>query len=463
MTQNDAKLQMMRDGKIPAVLWKLGLPTMIGMLVSALYNVVDAYFVGGLGTSQMGAVSVVFPVVQIIIGLGMTFGSGAASYAARLLGEKKTEEANRTASTALFTSLTVGITAIVFALCFLDNLLLALGATDTILPFARAYALIYISGSIFNIFNVTMNNIITAEGAAKLTMTAMLMGAVLNAVLDPIFIYTLGFGIRGAAIATVIAQAITSLMYLIYILGRKGYLHFSIRNFSFNKQIYGEIFKIGVPTLVFQLLSSASMSLTNTAANSYGDSAVAAMGIVTRILAMGTYVIFGYMKGFQPVAGFNYGAKQYDRLMESVRVSLKWATTFCVIAAVVMFSFAPSIIGLFSQGAPMVIEIGSAALRANAVLFTLFGFSSIYMSLFLALGKGKEGSILSMSRQGIFFIPAILIMPLLLGLNGIIYAQPVSDLLTVILTAILSMRINKRIKRLETVAPNAKPVVEGHK
>lgn len=461
MNQNDKKLQLMREGKISAVLWKLGLPTMIGMLVSALYNVVDAYFVGGLGTSQMGAVSVVFPVVQIIIGLGMTFGSGAASYAARLLGEKDGKQANKTASTALFTSLAVGITAIAIALSFLDNLLLALGATNTILPFARAYALIYISGSIFNIFNVTMNNIITAEGAAKLTMTAMLMGAILNAVLDPIFIYTLDFGIEGAAIATVIAQAITSLMYVLYIAREKGYLRFSIRDFSFNKQIYGEIFKIGVPTLVFQLLSSASMSLTNTAAGSYGDSAVAAMGIVTRILAMGTYVVFGYMKGFQPVAGFNYGAKQYDRLREATRVSLKWATAFCLIAAFAMCIFAPYIVGAFSQGDSTVIEVGSLALRANSVLFAFFGFSSIYMSLFLALGKGKEGSILSMSRQGVFFIPAILIMPLLLGLNGIIYAQPIADLLTVILTAVLSVRLNKSIKVLEATALNTRPAEEG--
>lgn len=461
MTQNKKKLQLMREGEIPVALCKLGLPPMIGMLVSALYNLVDAYFVGGLGTSQLAAVSVVFPVVQIIIGLGMTFGSGAASYAARLLGEKNEEQANKTVSTALFTSIAVGIIAIVLALCFLDNFLLALGATNTILPFARAYALIYISGSIFNIFNVTMNNIIAAEGATKVTMTAMLMGAILNAVLDPIFIYNLDFGIEGAAIATVIAQAITSLMYVIYIVGKKGYLSFSIWNFCFDKHIYGEIFKIGVPTLVFQLLSSASISLTNTAASSYGDSAVASMGIVTRILAMGTYIVFGYMKGFQPVAGFNYGAKRYDRLKEAVRVSLKWATTFCMITAVVLLVFAPYIVSAFSQGDSTVIEIGSAALRANSILFVFFGFSSVYMSLFLALGKGKEGSILSMSRQGLFFIPTILIMPLLLGLNGVIYAQPLADLFTVILTLILSVRLNKSMKYLETAVLNTTPLDEG--
>lgn len=214
MNANNQKLMMMRDEKIPKVLLKLGVPTMIGMMVSALYSVVDAYFVGWLGTSQMGAVSIVFPIVQIIVGLGMTFGSGAASYISRLLGEGKPDEANRTASTALFSSLFVGIAAITIAMCFLDNILVGLGATDTILPYAREYAVIYVTGAILNIFNITMNNIITAEGRSKLTMLAMLIGCGLNGILDPIFIIPLGFGVRGAAIATVLSQAATTCLYL---------------------------------------------------------------------------------------------------------------------------------------------------------------------------------------------------------------------------------------------------------
>ena len=210
MNLNDQKIKIMRDEKIPKVLIKLGVPTMIGMMVSALYSVVDAYFVGWLGTSQVAAISVVFPPCTDYRGLGMTFGSGAASYIARLLGQGKSEEANRTAATSLFSSLVVGAIAIVVAMSFLDDLLVALGATDTVLPYARAYAVIFVTGSILNIFNITMNNIITAEGRSKLTMISMLIGGGMNIILDPIFISVLGFGIQGAAIATVISQAATS-------------------------------------------------------------------------------------------------------------------------------------------------------------------------------------------------------------------------------------------------------------
>ena len=445
---NEEKIQMMRDEKIPKVLLKLGVPTMIGMMVSALYSVVDAYFVGWLGTSQVAAISVVFPLVQIVVGLGMTFGSGAASYIARLLGQGKTEKANKTAATSLLSSLVVGAVAIVIAMCFLDDLLVALGATDTVLPYAREYALIFVSGSILNIFNITMNNIITAEGRSKLTMISMLIGGGLNIILDPIFISTLGFGIQGAAIATVISQAATSCLYFWFIFGKKGYLRFSLRLFTFSGKIYGEVFKVGVPILVFQLLASIALSLTNAAASVYGDSALAAAGVVMRILTLGTYVVFGYMKGYQPVAGYNYGAKNHDRMNEATKVSLKWATIFCVIVAALMIVIPRQIMSLFTEGDTELIDFGARMLRANGIIFPLFGFQMLYMALFLALGYGKEGGILSISRQGLFFIPAILILPRLFGSGGVIWAQPVADMITVILTLVFALSLNKKIKAL---------------
>ena len=450
MQMNDEKLELMRNGKIPGVLLKLGLPAMIGLLVSALYNVVDAYFVGGLGTSQMAAVSVAFPIGQMIIGLGMTFGSGAASYISRLLGEGNRERADRTASTALFTSLVTGAAAILLSLCFMDRLLIALGATKTILPYARAYAVIYIGGSIFNIFNVTVNHAITSEGAAKMTMTAMIAGGFLNVVLDPFFIYTLGYGVQGAAIATVISQAVTSLIYLWYLLGGRGALKFRIGNIRPDREMYGEILKIGIPGLVFQLLVSVSTGLTNTAASSYGDAAVAAMGVVIRILTVGNYMVFGFMRGFHPVAGFNYGAGQYDRLDEAVRTILKWATWFCGAAAGLMLAFAPRLILLFSTD-PAVAEIGSRALRINAVLFLFYGFQIVYAVLFLATGRAKQGSILSIARQGIFFIPLIFILPRLFGLTGVMLVQPAADLLSTLLCFYFAFAEKARTKaRIQT-------------
>lgn len=445
MNMNNEKMQIMKTEKVPKALIILGLPTIIGMLVTAFYNVIDAYFVGRLGISQMGAVSIVFPIAQIIIGLGMAFGSGGASYISRLLGSGDEEQANKTAATALYSSLIVGVVVIIISLCFLNKILIALGATESILPYARVYAQIYITGSIINIFTVTMNNLITAEGSTKFTAAAMLIGAIINIILDPIFIYVFRFGVAGAAIATVCSLIVTMIFYLYYILGKKGGLRFSIHYFTFDKKIYGEIFKVGIPTLVYQLLTSAAMGLTNSIASNYGDSAVAAMGAVTRIMAIGMYIVFGYTKGFQPFAGYNYGAKQYDRLDESVKFSLKWSTIFCLCTSVLICIFAPSIISIFGNDTNM-ISIGSKALRVQAIMFIGFGFEMVYSCLFLALGKGKEGSILCLSRQGIFFLPLILILPKILNLDGIIFSQPIADVLTVLLTAILAMQINKNIK-----------------
>lgn len=431
MKENQSRINLLRSERVSAALLKLGLPTMAGMLISAMYNVVDAWFVGGLGTSQMGAVSVVFPIVQIIIGLGMTFGAGAASYISRLLGAEEYEQADRTASTALFSGLIVGGAVIVMILCFLDPVLKALGATETILPYARTYAAIYIAGSIINVMNVMMNNLLTAQGAAKFTMAAMVAGSLVNLILDPIFIYVLGLGVAGAAAATVLSYCVNLSMYLWFLFRGKGILSLSLRRVTLNGTIYGEILKIGVPVLAFQLLTGASMGMTNTVAGRYGDYAVAAMGVVSRIMTIGIYVVFGFMKGFQPFAGYNYGAGQVGRLKEAVRLCLTGSTAFCGAAAVLCIAFAEPLVGLFGSD-PAMIRLGSRALRASALLFTTFGLQMVYASLFLSIGKSLKGSVLSLGRQGIFFFPLVLVLPRLFGLNGLIWVQPAADLLSAV-------------------------------
>jgi putative MATE family efflux protein len=445
MDKNDQKIKLMAEEKISKVLLKFSVPVIIGMLVTALYNVIDAMFVGKLGTSSIGAVSIAFPISMFLIGLGLTFGSGASSYISRLLGQGDTVQANRTASTAFFSSLGIGIIMITIILSFLDKVLLSFGATPTILPYARDFSTIFIAGSILSIINVTMNNIAISEGAAKISMTAMIAGTILNLILEPLFIYTFGWGIKGAAIANVVAQSLTTFLYLQYFWGQKSYVRIAMQYFAFNnKEIFSQILKVGIPLLIYQLLTSASIGLTNKAASNFGDAAVAAMGIVTRVFAIVTYVVFGYSKGFQPLAGFNYGAQKIDRLKEAVSVSLKWTTWFCGISALLIGAFSHLIIALFSNDSA-VIHIGSKALIANSIIFISFGFQTIYISLFLALGKAKEGGLLSIGRQGIFFIPVILILPSIMGISGVIYAQLIADLLTTLLTVILAVNLKKEI------------------
>lgn len=415
MNERNSKMELLGSAPIPKALMALGVPIMIGMLINALYNLVDAYFVGGLGESPMGAISIVFPLGQVVVGLGLMFGNGAASYLSRLLGKGDKSTANKVASTALYGSVFVGAILIVLAIIFLEPILSLLGATDTIMPYALTYARIYVISCIFNVFNVTMNNIFASEGAAKTTMCALLLGAVINIVLDPIFIYTLNMGVAGAAIATAISQIVSTIVYLSYVLRKKSAFSFSLKEFAPKKEIMVEILKIGVPTLTFQLLTSLSIALINRAANRYGDAVIAGMGAVTRVTSMGTLVVFGFLKGFQPIAGL------------------------------LMALFSTQIISQFANGNEAMIAVGQKSLMANGFSFFLFGFYTVYSSLFLALGKGTAGFILGACRQGICFVPVILLLPTLWGMNGILYAQPIADLISAIVTVFMALHLHKEL------------------
>lgn len=434
MNEGNKKMELLGEAPISKALLAMGLPMMVGMMINALYNLVDAYFIGGLGTSQMGAISVAFPIGQVIVGLGLLFGNGAASYISRLLGNEEREKADKVASTALYSSIGVGAVIIIFTMVFLNPILKLLGATESILPYALTYSGIYVISSIFNVFNVTMNNIVTSEGAAKTTMCALLTGAVLNIILDPVFIYVLHLGVAGAALATAISQMISLFVYLWYVVRKKSVFSFHIKQCCFSREILTEIMKIGVPTLVFQLLTSLSIMLINMQAKSYGDSVIAGMGAVTRIISMGSLMVFGFLKGFQPIAGYNYGAKKYERLRKAIKTAILWSTIFCVLFGIVMAVFPAKIISGFTTGDMELINVGERALRANGLSFSVFGFCTVYSSLFLALGKAKEGFILGACRQGICFIPVILLLPMIWGKDGILYAQPVSDIISAIVT-----------------------------
>ena len=449
MSERNNKMELLGSAPIPKALMALGVPIMIGMLINALYNLVDAYFVGGLGESPMGAISIVFPLGQVVVGLGLMFGNGAASYLSRLLGRGDRETANKVASTALYSSVIIGAIIIIFATIFIQPILALLGATETIMPYALTYARIYVISCIFNVFNVTMNNVAASEGAAKTTMCALLLGAVLNIGLDPIFIYGLDMGVAGAAIATAISQFVSTLVYLTYAIRKKSAFSFSFKDFKPSRQIYAEVLKIGVPTLTFQLLTSLSIALINRAANGYGDAVIAGMGAVTRVTSMGTLVVFGFLKGFQPIAGFSYGAKKFDRLREAIRTSILWSTIFCVIVGLLMFLFSTQIISQFANGNAEMIAVGEKSLMANGFSFFLFGFYTVYSSLFLALGKGTTGFILGACRQGICFVPVILILPFIWGMNGILYAQPIADVISAIITAFMALHLRRELAEAE--------------
>lgn len=447
--EGNKKMELLRNAPVPRALFALGLPTMVGMLINALYNLADTYFVGGLGTEQMGAVTVAFPLGQIVVGLGLLFGNGAAAYLSRLLGSRDGDTANKVASTALYSSVWLGAVLIVGSLVFLKSILKQMGALESVMPYAIAYTRIYITFSIFNVFNVTMNNIVSSEGAAKTAMGALMAGALLNVALDPVLIYVLDYGIVGAAAATAASQMVSALIYLIYILRKKSVFRFHIKDCSFSREIIFEILKIGIPTMIFQILSSMSIGMINNAANRYGNSALAAMGPVTKIMSMGTLVVFGFLKGFQPIAGFSYGARKFKRLHEAIKISVIWSTVFCVIFGLTAVLFSTQILSLFTKDDWDLIRIGSAALRANGFSFLFFGFYTVYSFLFLVMGRAREGCILGACRQGICFFPAILLLPMAWGLNGVLYAQPVADILAAGIALIMALNLHKKLECME--------------
>lgn len=443
MEKGNQKLALLGSAPVHKALLAMGLPTMTGMMINALYNLVDAWFVSGLGKEAMGAISVVFPLGQAAVGLGLLFGSGAASCLSRLLGRGERETAAKAASTALFGALLTGTAVILSMVALLEPILRLLKASDGILPYALPYARIYLLSCIFNVCNVTMNSIAASEGAAKTAMGALLSGAVLNIALDPLLIYALDGGVAGAAIATAISQMASAAVYLRYIRSGKSALSFQWKDFSPAGEILFEILKVGVPTLLFQLLTSLSIVLVNRQAAVYGDGAVAAMGAVARITSMGSLMVFGFLKGFQAIAGFSYGAENFQRLQKAIRTALLWSTGFCLVFGLTMVLFAPGIIAQFAKDDPQTFQCGVSALRAAGATFPLFGFYTVYSSLFLALGRGGPGLFLGACRQGICLIPAILIFPALWGVAGIFLAQPAADALSAVVTAVMAMRLHR--------------------
>ena len=446
MNNTISTAEMMEKESVSKVLLKLSVPAIIAMVITAVYNIADTMFVGMLNnTSAIAAVSIVYPLFMFIGAIGVMFGAGGASYLSRLLGEKKKEEANRTLTSTIIIGCIFSIIFTVVSIIFLDQLLLMYGATETIMPYAREYGYTIVLGSIFTIGTAIMSNTIRAEGNSKYSMVATCIGGVINIILDPIFMFKFGMGIKGAAVATVISQLISFTFLLRYYYSKKSYIKLGIKFLKPTFNMFFEILKIGIPIFVTQVLASFALGFMNLGAKPYGDAAVAAMGIVFRVMSIGFYIVFGIGQGFQPVAGYNYGAKNFNRLKESVKISIKWSIISGVIISILFIVFAKGCMLVFTRDKE-VIEIGIKAFRAASLLFPLFGYVNTYSVLYQALGKALGAFILSISRQGIFYIPLMYVLPKFMGLQGVIFCQTAADLLAFIETFIMAIWLNKSLK-----------------
>lgn len=438
----DNKLEVMESGKVSKALLSLGIPTMVGMLVSALFSLVDGFFVGKLGKQPMAAVSVVYPLTYVITGVGLLLGGGGSVYLARLLGDKKYEEANRTGTTVIDTAIIVGIALVAIILIFMTPLLKLLGTLDGFMSYAEDYLLYFGIGLFFNLFNVTFNNLMTSEGATFYSMMAMLIGGIANVILDPIFIFAVDMGVAGAGLATMLANALTTCLYLYFILAHKGSVRYNFLEFKPSKHLYAEISKIGLPLMFFQCLYSVALAITDVLASDYGDAGIAAIGISNRIISLGLMAVLGFTKGYQSFVSFNYGAKHQERATEAKKLALIWTTVFCVVCSILWILFAKNFVNAFGTGDEEVLSVAVKALRFYSVSFVGLGYIMVYTTTFLAIGQVKFGGIVSLARQGLFLIVMLFVLEAIFGLNGIILAQPVADALTCALIFVLAKKVN---------------------
>ena len=438
----------MGNEPIPKVIIALAVPSTISMLISSVYNMADTFFVSQLGTSASGAVGIVMPLMMTIQAAGMTLGMGAGSYISRLLGRQDRERANQALNTALFTAGSIGFLISFFGLLMLTPLLRLLGSTDTILPFSASYGSIILFGSPIMSCAFVMNISLRAEGNSFLAMVGIGAGGIINIILDPIFIFVFGLGIAGAAYATILSQTISFCILISHYMGRRSVLRIRPGYFRFEAKLYGEIMRIGAPSFLRLFTYTIAMVLINGAASAYGDSAVAAIGITTRVMFFFFSAMLGFGQGFQPVAGYNFGARQYDRTLQSFwftfRVLLGW-TAFCCLF---LFAFAPGILALFRPDDAQLIAIGTLCMRAQAAALPLQSWVLCMNMLSLATGRAWSAAILALSRNGICFIPLAIILPPLFGLTGVALCQALADLLTLLVAIPLSVANLRYFHRL---------------
>lgn len=447
-TDPQDKFTWLTTAPIPGLISRLAVPTIISMLITSIYNMADTYFVGELGTSAQGAVGVVFSLMAIIQAIGFLFGNGTGNHVSRLLGGQEREKAEYVASTGFFTGILAGAVLAVAGLLFLDPLVSLLGATETILPYARDYARFILIGAPWMVGSLVLNNLFRFEGSTIYAMIGISAGGILNMVLDPIFIFTLGLGTGGAALATIVSQLV-SFCILLFNCGRNGNLPIRWSRFDFRKGDIATSIRGGMPSLYRQGLASVASILLNWAAKPFGDAAIAAMGIVSKVNMFSGSAIIGFGQGFQPFCGFNYGAGLYRRVKDGFWFCVKVGFAVLVCIGAVMILFAPQVVTLFNRNDPQVIQLGTLALRCQMAALPLVAWVVTNNMMLQTVGETGRASILAMARQGLFFVPLILILPRIFAFHGVMLSQPISDVCSALLAIPLSFGFLRKLDRLE--------------
>ncbi len=448
--RHDAQYEMLTKTPVLPLVARLSVPTILSMLITNVYNLADTAFVGRLGNSASGAVGIVFGFMSIIQAVGFLFGQGSGSILSRREGMADYEGATRAASIGFFSSLFFALIIEVFCFLNLDPLVHALGSTDTIAPYAKTYIAYILFAAPFMVSSYTMNNILRYEGKAAMGTMGMMTGALINIAADPILMFGFGMGIKGAGLSTAVSQAISFCIMLSMFLRGKTKVKFSLKAVFSEGALrdFFDVFGTGLPSLLRQALNSVTTVLLNSTAAIYGDTAVSAMSIVNRIAFFVFSIALGIGQGFQPVCAFNYGAGRYDRVRKAYKVTISMAESVMIFMTVLVMIFSGSLIKVFRDD-PTVIEIGTRALRLQILGQVFLPFCMVNEMAMQSTGRKVGASVLSATRSGIFFIPLLLYLSSVRGLEGIQEAQPAAMVLSLIPAAYFGFRFFRELKETE--------------
>jgi len=443
----------MANQNIGRLLWKFSIPAIVGTMVNALYHTVDRIFVGhGVGAIGIAATTVALPIMTILMAIAMLIGVGATSLISIRLGQKKPEEAEKVAGNAVVLLVVLPVLLTIIYLVFTDPILLFFGASNEALPYARDFVHIVMLGSAFGAISMGVNNFIRAEGNPQLAMMTQIIGALINIVLNYIFIFKLGLGIKGSALATVSAQFVSALWVMSYYWSGRSIVKIRLKTMKLSLPIVFSIMAIGFAPFAMMLANCVQQIILNKSLLFYGgDLALSAIGIIMSIAAMMFMPVVGLSQGAQPIIGFNYGARQYNRVIETLKLAVIAGSCIALLGYIIIYTWPTQIVSLFSNDASL-IEITTKAIRIYFAVFLVVGFQIICSNYFQAVGKPIQSTVLGLSRQVLLFIPMLLILPNYWGINGIWMSAPISDALSVLLTATV---IYYEIKNLANKQPKA--------
>ena len=439
------RIHILESMPVNKAIWKLGIPTMLAMLVQVIYNMTDTFFIGKLNDPNMvAAISICMPIAMIVQTFGNIFAIGGASLISRLIGAGERENANHAAAISFWAALSICTVSAMIGLIFIDPLLSIVGASANTMVYAKSYLTVVLLGGPFMGMQMAMGGLLRSEGATKESMVGMMTGSIINMVLDPIFILLLNFGIVGAALATTIGNMIGFTYYIFFYLKKKGIISISPKYFTLEKHYYANIFKIGIPASLGMVLMSVGMIISNIFAAGFGDVVIAANGIVMRVTSIAFMMVMGLAQGCQPLMGYSYGCKKYSRLFDTIKHAAISSSLIGTAFGIIFYVFAKGWIQVFMID-QQVVDLGVRVMRARALAMPIFGVQMILMTMFQSLGRSVESLIISLGRQGLFFIPSIIIFSTVWGLNGFIYAQPFADVFTTMLAVLLFFLMRKKL------------------